>query len=258
MMYGYREQLEIVDKIPVKEGQGYNMNCPFCGGRKTFGVALRNGKKLWHCFKVSCGVRGSQDVGMSSTTILKRLNSIEGGPTKKLLPLPNILGEPSNYPAAIKYLEDNNAIKAYEQGLLKVRYSPADNRVLFFSNDEKGAVGRSIVGQIPKWKQYGLIEGLVKVGSGNTAVVVEDIPSACAIAVHTNYMGCALLGTVLSVLQKRQLMTFTNVIIALDKDARKKSLHLQSKLQGRVNTRVVFLEEDLKWLTGEQIQRILP
>ena len=44
MMYGYKEQLEIVDKIPVKEGQGYNMNCPFCGGRKTFGIALRNGK----------------------------------------------------------------------------------------------------------------------------------------------------------------------------------------------------------------------
>ena len=59
MMYGYREQLEIVDKIPVKEGQGYNMNCPFCGGRKTFGIALRSGRKLWHCFKVSCGVRGS-------------------------------------------------------------------------------------------------------------------------------------------------------------------------------------------------------
>ena len=63
--------------------------------------------------------------------------------------------------------------------------------------------------------------------------MVEDIPSACAIAVHTNHVGCALLGTVLSVKQKKQLMSFDRIIVALDKDARKKSLHLQSRLQGR-------------------------
>ena len=256
-MYGYREQLEIVDKIPVKEGQGYNMNCPFCGGRKTFGIALRNGKKLWHCFKVSCGVRGAQEVGMSSKTIRKRLHSIDTGAIKKLLPLPDILGEPSNYPDAIKYLEDSNALQAYEDGLIKVRYSPSENRVLFFSNDNMGAVGRSIAGQIPKWKQYGLIEGLVQIGTGNTAVVVEDIPSACAIAVHTDHMGCALLGTVLSVKQKKQLMSFDRIIIALDKDARKKSLHLQSRLQGRVNTQVVFLEDDIKNMQAYCIKGLL-
>ena len=50
---------------------------------------------------------------------------------------------------------------------------------------------------------------------------------------------------------------FTKVVVALDKDASKKAIKLKSKLEGRVNTKVVFLEDDLKWLNMDQIQTVL-
>jgi ribosomal protein L37AE/L43A len=257
-MYSYKEQREIIDTIHVKDGQGFNMNCPFCGGRKTFGIAKRDGKKMWHCFKVSCGIKGVYDDGMSTKTMRKKLAGVQTTKrTKALLPIPSMLGDPQNYPAAMDYLKKNNCLHAYENRLIQIRYEPVERRVLFFNEDMSGAVGRSITGQIPKWKQYGDIPGIIKVGDGEAAIVVEDVPSACAVASSTEYSGCAILGTVLSVTQKRQLMHFTNVTIALDKDARKKSLALMSKLQGRVPTNVVFLEDDLKWLTGDQIQAVL-
>ena len=255
-MYTYAEQRDMVDQIHIKEGENINIDCPFCGGRKTFGITIKDGKKLWHCFKISCGVRGVQTVGMSSGAIRRRLNGIETN-TRKLIDIPSMVSSPSFHPAAMKYLEENNCLHAYNNNLIRIEYAPAEHRVLFYSNDNKGAVGRSIIGDKPKWKQYGNIEGVIKVGSGNTAVVVEDIPSACAVSMFPDCSGCALLGTMLSTLQKVQLSAFDEVILALDKDASRKAIELQSKLEWRVKTRVVFLEEDLKWLTGEQIEKAL-
>ena len=257
-MYTYKEQLEIVSKIPVKEGEGFNMNCPFCGGYKTFGLAVKDGKKLYHCFKVSCGVKGVQDVGMSSHTIMRRLNNKSSKDrTKKLLPIPTMLGEPKNYPAVMKYLSNTNCLAAYKKDLIEIKYSPAENRVLFFSEDGQGAVGRSLIGAVPKWKQFGLIEGLIKVGSGNKAIVVEDIASACAIGGLTDYVGCALLGTVLNTQQRAQLMLFSDIMIALDKDASKKAIQLKSRLEGRVNTKVIFLEDDIKNTQAKKIRELV-
>jgi hypothetical protein len=256
-MYTYKEQLEIISKIPIKEGEGFNMNCPFCGGYKTFGMAVKDGKKLYHCFKVSCGVKGAQDIGMSSNTIMRRLeNKKSDKKTKKLLEVPSMLGAPKNYPAVMKYLTENNCIEAYEQDLIDIKYSPGENRVLFFSNDGCGAVGRTLVKSVPKWKQYGLIDGVIKVGSGKTAILVEDVPSACAIGGLTNCVGCALLGTVLTSLQRAQLMYFTNIIVALDADASRKAIALKSKLESRIATKVHFLDEDIKKLQKQKIREL--
>jgi len=257
-MYSYREQIEIIEKIVVKDGQGFNIDCPFCGGRKTFGIARRDGKKMWHCFKVSCGIKGVQSAGMSTSNIRKRLAGVEDkAKTKKFLAIPSPLGDPINYPAAIEYIKQNNCYHAYENNLVPIRFDPVDRRVLFFNKDMSGAVGRSITGQVPKWKQYGDIPGILTVGNGSIGVVVEDAPSACAVSLLKDHVGCALLGTSLNPLQKRQLRLFSKLIIALDKDARGKSVTLASKLEGTVKTRIVFLEEDLKCLTGQQIKDLI-
>jgi len=257
-MYTYNEQIEIIDKIHVKEGMGININCPFCGGRKTLGIAIRDGRKMWHCFKLSCGAKGATTIGMSTKALRRRIHSVEGANRlKRLIDIPAHLSAPVFHPAVLHYLEDNNSLEAYQNGLIRVEYAPAERRVLFFSEDERGAVGRSLDGATPKWKQYGEIEGIIRVGDGDVAVVVEDVPSACSVSRFTKCSGCALLGTVLSSQQKAQLCAFTEVIIALDKDASRKAIDLKSKLEGRVKTRVVFLEDDLKWLTGDQIQALL-
>jgi hypothetical protein len=257
-MYTYTEQIEIIDKISVREGCGINVNCPFCGGRKTLGVAVRQGKKLWHCFKVSCGIRGTRSVGMSTGALRKRLHGVEASKrTKRLAEVPALVSDPSFHPAVLKYLEDNNCIEAYHGGLIRVEYAPAEHRVLFFSNDEKGAVGRTMDGAIPKWKQYGNIEGVVKVGTGDVGVIVEDVPSACSISRLQGFIGCALLGTVLSNVQKAQLNHFKEVVVALDKDASRKAIELSRRLEGRVKCRVILLEEDAKHMTVGSLRSLL-
>jgi len=256
-MYTYNDQIEMLENIIVKEGHGININCPFCGGRKTLGIAIRDGRKLWHCFKVSCGVRGSKTVGMSTNTLRRKLNGVSTTQTKALLDIPTLLSSPENHPAVIKYLEDNNSIEAYREGLVRVEYAPADKRVLFFSQSGSGAVGRSLVGDLPKWKQYGWIDGLLKVGSGSTAIVVEDVNSACVVGMLPDCSGCALLGTVLSTQQKTELCHFTNVVIALDKDASKKAIKLKERLDGRVNVKVIFLEDDIKCIGISRSKKIL-
>jgi len=257
-MYTYSEQIEIIDKIAVREGCGINVNCPFCGGRKTLGVAIRQGKKLWHCFKVSCGIRGTRSVGMSTASLRKRLHGVEASRrTKRLADVPSLISEPSYHPAVLKYLEDNNCLEAYLEGLIRVQYAPAEHRVLFFSNDEEGAVGRTLDGAIPKWKQYGNIEGVVKVGAGDVGVIVEDVPSACSISRLKGFTGCALLGTVLSTVQKAQLSQLKEVVVALDKDASRKAIELSRRLEGRVKCRVVLLEEDAKYMTKNSLNSLL-
>ena len=256
-MYSYRDQIEMLDNIIVKEGHGININCPFCGGRKTLGIAVRDGRRLWHCFKVSCGVKGAQTVGMSTSTIRRKLNGISTAQTKTLLEIPTLLSSPDNHPAVIKYLEDNNSLAAYRKGLIRVKYAPADKRVLFFSQSGSGAVGRSLVGDLPKWKQYGSIEGLLTVGTGNTAIVVEDINSACLLGMFPVCTGCAILGTVLSKQQKTELCTFDRVVIALDKDASRKSIRLKERLEGRVDVKILFLEEDIKNMSFNKVGQLL-
>ena len=36
------------------------------------------------------------------------------------------------------YLIDNHALEAYQSGLIKIRFTPSDNRVLFFTDDGYG------------------------------------------------------------------------------------------------------------------------
>lgn len=253
-MYSYKDQLEILSPIRLREGESIRVDCPFCGGRNTFGISNKDGKRIWHCFKASCGIRGSEGVGMETTSVLKRIHSThESLPEKPKLPIPIHLSDPSNHPAVIQYLEDNNCIHALENNFIRIMYAPTDKRVLFFNPDSSGAVGRSLVGAKPKWKRYGSIEGVMAVGKGDTAVVVEDIASACAVSQLNKFKGCALLGTTLSNVQKAQLITFREVVIALDKDASATAINMQRKLEGRVNTSTIFLEEDLKCLSHSRL-----
>ena len=255
-MSTYREQLEILKPIKLSDGQTRRMNCPFCGGTGTFSISRKDGARVWNCYKASCGVRGGTGTDMTIDGIRNRLSG-DTTQIKNYDPIPEHLSMPRSHDKVIAYLRSVGSLEAFEKGLVDVRFSPQQNRVLFFMNDRQGAVGRALDKRKPKWRVYGSTEGLFKVGSGRTAIVVEDAASACSVGVFTHCSGCALLGTSLSSLQKQQLITFDEVVIALDADASRKAIRLQGRLEGRVNTRVVYLSEDLKYLTKLEIERAI-
>ena len=168
--------------------------------------------------------------------------------------MPQITTSVQNRLEAIKYLQSVNSHDAYKNGLIQVRYAPSDNRVVFYNSDSTGAVGRSL-GSGPKWMTYGDITGGIHVGQGDTAVIVEDVASACSVSRLENITGVALLGTNILGGIKKSLHSYNFKIIILDNDAASKSVSLVKQLSGNVTMRVTEL--DLKELEVEQISELL-
>lgn len=256
-MFTYREQLDVLSQINLRSGGHSRVDCPFCSGRKTLSISNVDGKLLWHCYKASCPAKGAKDVGRTTDQIRGRLDKQKDYRKRSTLPLPDLMSDPSHHNHVLEYLESNGSHEAYEKGDVYCTYAPAEDRVLFFMPDRSGAVGRSLSQKIPKWKAYGDTSGLLTVGTGDIAVVVEDAPSACAVSRAKGYVGAALMGTNVSPVQKRQLKKFSKIIIALDKDASRKSLSVQRMFQGVVPCSVRLLDRDCKHMTTEQIKDII-
>lgn len=255
MQYSYRDQIDILSSIKIKDGEKRSLDCPFCGGRKKFGVLKQDGKLLWNCFRASCGVKGSYRVGRNITGVTDYIHKRE---TKAVYynSLPSIVSSVDNHPEAMSYLESVNSLEAYKQGLIKIKYAPRDNRVLFYTEDGQGAVGRALDNRTPKWFTYGNTAEGILVGDG-IPVLVEDTPSACSVSRVEGYSGFALLGTRITPSIKARLRHTTHVLIVLDKDASAKALSLVKSVQSVCNATVRFTETDLKCLTGDQIKSVL-
>ena len=233
------------------------MDCPFCGGNKTFTVSSIDGSLLWHCYKASCGVRGKKGVGRNTDQIRAKLQSQTVANARRSQPVPLLVSDPKHHPSVMRYLEEVGSMAAYENRWIDIMYAAADDRVLFYNRERVGAAGRSLSGQKPKWKVYGDTTSILTVGTGSTIVLVEDAASACSVARIDGLVGGALLGTNLSPNQKAQLRSYENIIIALDRDASKKALYMQAKIQGLRPCSVRFLSDDLKYLSEEDIRSIL-
>tara|TARA_R110000796_G_scaffold203702_1_gene319961 strand:+ start:1407 stop:2177 length:771 start_codon:yes stop_codon:yes gene_type:complete len=255
MKYSYRDQIDILSSIRINDGEKKSLDCPFCGGRKKFGIAKTEGKLLWNCFKASCGVKGSYNAGRGSAEVKAYLRGKE---TKAVYynTLPAIVSSIDNHPEALSYVRSVNSLEAYENGWVKIKYAPRDGRVLFYTGDGKGAVGRALDGRTPKWYTYGDTSKGIQVGQG-IPVLVEDAPSACSVARVEGYCGYALLGTRLTQTIKRQVMHFESVLIVLDKDANSKAVLMARGMQSVCRASVRFTDEDLKCLSTEQIHTLL-
>jgi hypothetical protein len=108
-------------------------------------------------------------------------------------------------------------LTAFTRDKVDIRYDPARDRIVFMiHNDEDkiiGGVGRALSSvALPKWYVYGSRNYPFICGGGDTAVVVEDCASACAVS--NDFAGVAL-------------------------------------------TRVVILEDDLKYFKPDEIREIL-
>ena len=117
------------------------------------------------------------------------------------------------------------------------------------------AIGRALK-YGTKWHRYGNTTEPFLAGTGDDLYLVEDAASACAVS--EDYAGVALMGTSLpteyiSTLQNK----FDNIIVALDRDATSKAFDIARELGYRSKTRVVMLEDDLKYFKPNEIRDIL-
>ena len=54
-----------ISDMDIPNGTTKRMNCPNCGGYKTFTVTNNMGSLLWNCYKASCTVSGASRVQLS-------------------------------------------------------------------------------------------------------------------------------------------------------------------------------------------------
>ena len=255
-MFSYKEQVSVVQKIKLADGEHKTLTCPFCGGRNKFTLDRFDGVLVWNCFRASCNAKGSLR-GRRDITALK--NYVGGTPTqrsvKKINQLPSMTTSVRKHTPSIEYLKSVNSWDAYESGLIKVRYLPTENRVLFYTNDGTGAVGRALDSRLPKWWKYGETSLGISVGSGEHAVLVEDVASACAVSRISGVVGFALLGTNITTGIKTQLVKYKKTTLVLDNDASNKAVYLIRK-HNRVS-HLRLTEIDLKCLTPKQIEDVI-
>lgn len=256
-MYNRTDQLQIIKSIRVKENDRLTLDCPFCGGRKKFTITRNDGKLLWNCYRNSCSVRGAYSAGRSVAETKAKLSGSATKPRCYVKPIPSILSQPENHPVVMDYLESVHSLEAYQNGLINIKYDPSTNRVLFFNNNNSGATGRALDSREPKWLTYGEMNTAVTVGSTKTGVIVEDVPSACAVAQKNTLTGIALLGTNVNYKNKVLIGAFDKVYLVLDKDASKKAVQVSKQLSAFVDVKLRLTNRDLKWLTSNEIQNVL-
>jgi hypothetical protein len=252
--YSYKDQVEYLSDIRLKEGEHKRLDCPFCKGKNTFSISKTNGKLLWNCFRASCNSKGGKDYDASIKSIKDRLKG--EGEVRQPPPIPFMVSI-NNKPDILKWLETLHTLEAYQQGLVDIRYAPAEDRVMFSVGE--GFAGRSLNTQVkPKWKKYGAMAQLFTCGTGPIAVLVEDAPSACAVGVIPEYTGVSPIGTTVTKEHKTELYKYDQVLVALDHDAQTKGLEIANKLQGAmIKAKFVPLFNDLKYHTVDEIRKIL-
>jgi len=256
-MHSRNEQIQMVKGISLRANERRSLNCPFCGDtKKKFSIARIDGRIVWNCYRASCDARGAFNTDRNQSELKSRLSRSEISLTRKINSIPSILSSVYSHSDAVEYLKSVNSLEAYKDGLVHIKYSPSDNRVLFFNKDKTGAVGRALDKRNPKWWSYGDTSGGIVVGDNSHAVVVEDAASACSVS-RIGVTGIALLGTQLTPLIKSKLTEFNRVTIILDKDASSKALSIAKKMAQYTRATSKLTRDDLKCLTVLEIQKLL-
>lgn len=247
----YAEQLYVIKNIPISEGQRRIITCPFCYVSKKLSLSKIDGTIMWNCFRASCDAKGIHSSGRTIEYAKNYINNIKTTISKGR-PLPEITTTIENNLHALEYLESVNCLEAYQRKLIKIRYCPSDNRVVFYYKD--GAVGRLLHKGTPKWVTYGELS-YVLVGSGSSVVMVEDIPSACSVSRLPDCVGLAILGTKLSHNILKVARQYNNRYLVLDNDASLTAILEASKFGNNIKVRLT--KSDLKLLNICEIQKVL-
>ena len=246
-----------VERLTVRENQSIRVDCPACGGSKTLGVSKSFGQLKWQCFRASCDVKGVSDYARSAkdlkAAITAKRESIQA------FQIPDYWTSPLSDDRSYRYLQQMHCLAAYGKGRADIRFDPKQARVVFlvrYKGMVVNAVGRSLQKEAkPKWYVYGQQTYPYICGDSKTALLVED--AASATAVSGVYTGVALLGTSFQTGHLEALKDFQKLYVMLDRDASQKSIALQNVLRYHIKASVRFIDQDLKYLTENQIRKIV-
>ena len=243
-----------ISELDIPNGHTKRMNCPNCGGYKTFTVTNNMGNILWNCYKASCSVKGTNRVHLSVDDIRSGFTGAEEY-AADTFEMPSYVVSRSGGTHMDRWCAEWG-LDAQDLGLM---YDVKDSRVVFPVMHEGvivDATGRSLGKRLPKWKRYGKSGLPYTHGCGNVAVVVEDCVSAAVVGCGF-LVGVAVLGTSLAETHKRYLSQFSTAVVALDPDAMPKTLAMAKELRGYVeNVRVLRLKDDLKYRNKEDFTNL--
>lgn len=252
---------QYVDDLGLSAGESRRMNCPSCGHKGTFSVTNNDGTLMWNCFHAECAVKGRGNRRITRDNIGNIMSKTGIYSRKQTTPCPEVPFEkPKSWsrvipPRGLDYVNLVNTSGRYDD----IYYDVRRERLVYPIYDTLGllrdGVGRTMTGARPKWYRYGNYPGGFRIGTSDTAVVVEDVPSAISISEWVS--GYALLGTSLRERHIKELSTYRRVIFALDKDATDKSLTMMRALNNIVPTGILILDKDLKTLGDEERERTI-
>jgi hypothetical protein len=234
---------DLLNDIILKDGETIRLDCPSCGGYKTFTITKLSGSTVWNCYKASCNLKGGKGSAYSLQAYQGLRNTEPADPVFDL-PHSFSLDIPDHM---VKYLEKNNVLKAWRQGLVDLYHDVSKDRAVFLiKKDGKpvDAVGRAL-GYGMKWLRYGKsTEPFVVKTDLNHVILVEDAASACAVSEYGT--GIALLGTSLTCRALEVVTKYKSVTVALDRDAFNKSLAFTRRLRQYMAANAKLLREDPK------------
>ena len=256
----FNNQLQIIEGIIQGDDVDTRVDCPFCNHTNTLTIKKSEGKVMWYCFHASCNAKGNIKKEMSMKDVEKSILLSSNADIKKKFFIPENFVSVYNTDKCTDYMKKNHCMVAYMNGLVDIKYDVRQHRAVFLIKKDQevvGAVGRGLNSEVyPKWFMYGDKSYPFMCGKHDTAIIVEDCASACAVSDF--YCGVALMGTSLPesyipVLKKH----FKKVIIALDRDATTKAFDISNQLRYYMDTQVKILEEDLKYFGSNQIEGVL-
>jgi hypothetical protein len=247
---------DLIKEVP--EGATRYFTCPECGSpKKSFGITVVDDSAKFGCFRASCGYRGVVPLKADLTRLEGRITSppslrqVAGEKTTSFeVPKEWLRGAATA--DAYSMLSRYHCLPAYRNKLFTCYYDLAQERLVILVKDLNGkvtgGVGRLVIpkkGQ-PKVYNYGDVSIPFRCGNSPTAVIVEDCFSAIACA-NYNLTGVALLGTNIKEGYWPYFDTYSKLYVALDKDARAKSIKLWGQMKSRgYDADIIFLEEDIK------------
>ena len=237
----------------LMEYQKIRINCPSCGGIKTFTATRTDGIVLYNCYKAGCNVSGKKRMLSSSRYIREKSIILPSQQKQKEFKIQDHF---SVYlpKKMTRYCNENNINTDKVQLYHDVKLDRAVFPIFDVKINEGSlptitpkivdAVGRSLSKYGAKWHRYSN-SGLPFIcGEGETCYVVED--SASAVAVSQHGTGLALLGTNLSNEVLDIVIKYPYVIVCLDKDASSKAIRMKNRIAQFTRANVKLLEVDPK------------
>lgn len=244
-----------IEDLNLAVGMTHRSNCPACKRDNTFTVSNDNGTLIYNCYANSCNISGAHRIGLSIDDIKQYFSTGAFANTKD--PAPFVM------PEYVVYNDEETALYAGEYALdykyLDLRFDVRERRVVFpivHDGVLVDAIGRSLIGEQPKWRRYGEARTAYIIGNAPIAIVVEDAVSA-AVAQTLGFTGFALLGTTLLREHVDMLRKYALVVVALDPDACKKTIEIKRELLSfDIKAFAFYLCDDLKYRDELDIENL--